>query len=83
MVFDFFDFLEFVLDGRVYINVLVVDEFMMVFRFYVIFFLWFLFELFEEFLEVGDLKKLKFVFFFDEVYFLFKDVLKVFEDKIV
>lgn len=43
---------------------------------YVIFLFWLFWEFFEELLEVGDIFVLKFVFFFDEVYFLFLDVLK-------
>lgn len=81
-MFELFDIMWIDVDGKGMINIFVVDKFMVLFRFYVIFLLWFLFEFFEELFEVGDFDKLKFVFFFDEVYLLFEDVFKVLVDKV-
>ncbi len=79
---DLFDFMEPAPDGRAHINVLAADELMMAPRLYATFLLWLLSELFEELPEVGDPKKPKLVFFFDEAHLLFKDAPKALEDKI-
>lgn len=51
-------------------------------KLYSSFLLWLLSELFEELPEVGDLKKPKFVFFFDEAHLLFDNAPKSLLDKI-
>lgn len=64
------------------INVLNLEKLINLLCLYSVFLFWFMVEFFEILLEVGDLEKLKFVFFFDEVYLLFDGVLKILVDKI-
>jgi DNA helicase HerA-like ATPase len=64
-------------DGRGYISVLTADKLMQSPRLYATFLLFLLSELFEELPEVGDPKKPKLVFFFDEAHLLFRDAPKV------
>ncbi|MDD7602117.1 MAG: DUF853 family protein [Firmicutes bacterium] len=49
---------------------------------YSTFLLWLLSELFETLPEVGDMDKLRMVFFFDEAHLLFKDISKALQSKI-
>ncbi|MHA1132888.1 MAG: helicase HerA-like domain-containing protein [Alphaproteobacteria bacterium] len=69
-------------DGRGYISVLAADMLMQSPRLYATFLLFLLSELFEELPEVGDPKKPKLVFFFDEAHLLFRDAPKVLLEKV-
>jgi DNA helicase HerA-like ATPase len=69
-------------DGRGYISVLAADKLMQSPRLYATFLLFLLSELFEELPEVGDPKKPKLVFFFDEAHLLFRDAPKVLLEKV-
>ena len=69
-------------DGRGYIGVLAADKLMQSPRLYATFLLFLLSELFEELPEVGDPKKPKLVFFFDEAHLLFRDAPKVLLEKV-
>ncbi len=69
-------------DGRGYISVLAADKLMQSPRLYATFLLFLLSELFEELPEVGDPKKPKLVFFFDEAHLLFRDAPKVLFEKV-
>nr|WP_244299140.1 helicase HerA-like domain-containing protein [Roseibium aquae] len=73
---DIRDLLRVAPDGRGLINVLAADKLMQAPRLYATFLLWLLSELFEELPEVGDPKKPKLVFFFDEAHLLFNDAPK-------
>ncbi len=76
------DFLKCDDQGRGYINILAADQLMRSPKLYATFLLWLLAELFESLPEVGDPKKPKLVFFFDEAHLLFDDAPKALEDKI-
>jgi DNA helicase HerA-like ATPase len=76
------DFIKCDEQGRGYINVLAADQLMRSPKLYATFLLWLLAELFETLPEVGDPKKPKLVFFFDEAHLLFDDAPKALEDKI-
>ena len=69
-------------DGRGYIGVLAADKLMQSPRLYATFLLFLLSELFEELPEVGDPKKPKLVFFFDEAHLLFRDAPKALLEKV-
>lgn len=69
-------------NGRGIINILSADKLMQSPKMYATFLLWLLSELFEQLPEVGDLKKPKLVFFFDEAHLLFDDAPAVLQDKI-
>lgn len=69
-------------DGKGVINILSAVKLFSSPLLYSTFLLWLLSELYEELPEVGDLKKPKFVFFFDEAHLLFKDLSNVLLDKI-
>jgi uncharacterized protein len=64
------------------INVLAADKLMANPRLYATFLLWLLSELFEKLPEVGDPRKPKLVFFFDEAHLLFNEAPKVLLDKV-
>jgi DNA helicase HerA-like ATPase len=64
------------------INILAADRLMQSPVVYATFLLWLLAELFESLPEVGDLDKLKLVFFFDEAHLLFTDAPDALGDKI-
>lgn len=70
------DFIRTDRDGRGVINILAADKLMRAPRLYATFLLWMLSELFETLPDVGDLKKPKLVFFFDEAHLLFDDAPK-------
>lgn len=70
------------LDGKGYINILAADKLMNSPRLYATFLLWLLSELFEELPEMGDSKKPKLVFFFDEAHLLFDDAPKALIEKV-
>jgi len=76
------DFMRTDRDGRGFINLLAADKLMENPRLYSTFLLWLLSELFEELPEIGDPKKPKLVFFFDEAHLLFTDAPKALLDKI-
>ena len=69
-------------DGRGVIGVLAADRLMQSPRLYATFLLFLLSELFEELPEVGDPKKPKLVFFFDEAHLLFRDAPKALLEKV-
>ena len=69
-------------DGRGVIGVLAADKLMQSPRLYATFLLFLLSELFEELPEVGDPKKPKLVFFFDEAHLLFRDAPKALLEKV-
>lgn len=69
-------------DGRGYVNVLDSTTLINSPRLYSTFLLWLLSELFEQLPEVGDPKKPKLVFFFDEAHLLFKDSPRALLEKI-
>ncbi len=69
-------------DGRGVIGVLAADKLMQSPRLYGTFLLFLLSELFEELPEVGDPKKPKLVFFFDEAHLLFRDAPKALLEKV-
>jgi len=79
---DIRDFIRTAKDGRGMINVLAADKLMQSPRLYATFLLWLLSELFEELPEVGDPKKPKLVFFFDEAHLLFDDAPKALLEKV-
>ncbi len=79
---DIRDFMRTTRDGRGYINVLAADRLMQSPRLYATFLLWLMSELFEELPEVGDPKKPKLVFFFDEAHLLFDDAPKALMQKV-
>ena len=64
------------------INVLAADKLMANPRLYATFLLWLLSELFEKLPEVGDPRKPKLVFFFDEAHLLFNEAPKALLDKV-
>jgi uncharacterized protein len=68
--------------GRGVINVLTADKLMASPRLYATFLLWLLSELFEKLPEVGDPRKPKLVFFFDEAHLLFNEAPKQLLDKV-
>ena len=76
------DFMRTDRDGRGYVNILAAEKLMQTPKLYSTFLLWLLSELFEELPEVGDLKKPKLVFFFDEAHLLFTDTPKALMEKI-
>lgn len=69
-------------DGRGYINILHCVELFHSPALYSTFLLWMLSELFETLPEMGDLKKPRMVFFFDEAHLLFDEAPKVLLQKI-
>ena len=69
-------------EGRGYIGVLAADKLMQSPRLYATFLLFLLSELFEELPEIGDPKKPKLVFFFDEAHLLFRDAPKALLEKV-
>ncbi|MEL6423131.1 MAG: helicase HerA-like domain-containing protein [Pseudomonadota bacterium] len=79
---DIRDFMRTTRDGRGYVNVLAADKLMQSPRLYATFLLWLLSELFEELPEVGDPKKPKLVFFFDEAHLLFNEAPKALLEKV-
>ncbi len=79
---DITEFMRTTRDDRGYINILAADELMRSPTLYSTFLLWMLSELFETLPEVGDPKKPKLVFFFDEAHLLFDDAPKALLDKI-
>ena len=68
------DFLRYDTDGRGFINILDAVELYKNPDLYSSVMLWLLTELYNSMPEVGDLDKPKIVFFFDEAYFLFRDM---------
>ncbi|MEL7542196.1 MAG: helicase HerA-like domain-containing protein [Pseudomonadota bacterium] len=79
---DIRDFMRTTRTGRGYINVLAADKLMHSPRLYATFLLWLLSELFEELPEVGDPRKPKLVFFFDEAHLLFNEAPKALLEKV-
>lgn len=79
---DIVDWMCVDVSGKGVINIFSVEKFYQMLKLYVVSLLWMFFEFYECLLEVGDFDKLKLVFFFDEVYLLFNDVLQVLLDKI-
>lgn len=71
---DIKDFIRNDLDGRGIINILDAVKLFRSPDLYASFMLWLLTELFNELEEVGDLKKPKIVFFFDEAHLLFNNM---------
>ncbi|MEM7661445.1 MAG: helicase HerA-like domain-containing protein [Pseudomonadota bacterium] len=69
-------------DGRGYVNVLDSTKLINSPRLYSTFLLWLLSELFDQLPEVGDPKKPKLVFFFDEAHLLFNDAPRALLEKI-
>ena len=69
-------------DGRGYINILHCVELFHSPALYSTFLLWMLSELFETLPEMGDLKKPRMVFFFDEAHLLFNEAPKILLQKI-
>ncbi len=79
--FDIMDLLQ--CDGpKGIMNVLAADKLMLKPKLYSTFLLWLMSELYSTLPEVGDLDKLKLVFFFDEAHMLFEDTSKAMVDKI-
>ncbi len=76
------DFLRVDDKGRGIVSVLDATKLLGDARLYSTFLLWLLSELFSTLEEVGDLKKPRLVFFFDEAHLLFKDAPKSLVDKI-
>lgn len=76
------DFMQTDENGKGYINILDAQQLMLSPKLYACFLLWMLSELFETLPEVGDAKKPKLVFFFDEAHLLFDGVSDVLQDKI-
>jgi DNA helicase HerA-like ATPase len=76
------DFMRTGPDGRGMINIIASDRLLLDPGLYAMFLLYLLAELFETMPEVGDLEKLKLVFFFDEAHLLFKDAPHALVDKI-
>jgi DNA double-strand break repair helicase HerA and related ATPase len=79
---DIRDFIRTTPDGKGVVNILAADKLMTAPRLYGVFLLWLLSELFEELPEVGDPKKPKLVFFFDEAHLLFNDAPKALIEKV-
>ncbi len=79
---DIRDFIRTTPDGKGVVNILAADKLMTSPRLYAVFLLWLLSELFEELPEVGDPKKPKLVFFFDEAHLLFNDAPKALVEKV-
>jgi DNA double-strand break repair helicase HerA and related ATPase len=79
---DIRDFIRTTPDGKGVVNILAADELMTSPRLYGVFLLWLLSELFEELPEVGDPKKPKLVFFFDEAHLLFNGAPKALIEKV-
>lgn len=79
---DIRDFIRTAPDGRGLVNILAADKLMTSPRLYAVFLLWLLSELFEELPEVGDPKKPKLVFFFDEAHLLFSGAPKALVEKV-
>ncbi|MEO0881218.1 MAG: helicase HerA-like domain-containing protein [Pseudomonadota bacterium] len=69
-------------DGRGFVNVLDSTKLINSPRLYSTFLLWLLSELFEQLPEIGDPKKPKMVFFFDEAHLLFNDAPRALLEKI-
>lgn len=69
-------------DGRGTINILDCRELVNDPTMYSLFLLWMLSELFETLPEIGDPKKPRMVFFFDEAHLLFNNVSKTLQEKI-
>ncbi|MBO1208046.1 helicase HerA-like domain-containing protein [Mammaliicoccus sciuri] len=76
------DFIKFDDSGRGMINVLDASVLYQKPKLYATFLLWLLSELFESLPEVGDPKKPKIVFFFDEAHLLFNDSSKELIEKV-
>lgn len=76
------DFMQTDENGKGYINILESQKLMLSPKLYACFLLWMLSELFESLPEVGDPKKPKLVFFFDEAHLLFDNISDALEDKI-
>ena len=76
------DFMRTTNKGAGYVSVLAADQLMQSPRLYATFLLWLLSELFEEMPEVGDPKKPKLVFFFDEAHLLFDEAPKALIEKV-
>ncbi|WP_421983619.1 helicase HerA-like domain-containing protein [Roseibium sp.] len=79
---DIRDFIRTAPDGRGVVNILAADKLMTSPRLYAVFLLWLLSELFEELPEIGDPKKPKLVFFFDEAHLLFSGAPKALVEKV-
>lgn len=79
---DLADIMQTGSDGRGTINILNAGKLMQSPKVYATFLLWMLSELFENLPEVGDPKKPKLVFFFDEAHLLFNDIPDVLQEKI-
>ncbi|HSW61759.1 MAG TPA: DUF853 domain-containing protein [Dissulfurispiraceae bacterium] len=79
---DIADLMQTDRDGRGVINILNAGRLMQSPKVYATFLLWMLAELFENLPEVGDPKKPKLVFFFDEAHLLFDDIPGVLQKKI-
>ncbi|HMK43927.1 MAG TPA: helicase HerA-like domain-containing protein [Dissulfurispiraceae bacterium] len=79
---DLNDFMQTDGNGLGTINILNACKLMQSPKVYAMFLLWMLSELFENLPEVGDPKKPKLVFFFDEAHLLFDDIADVLRDKI-
>ncbi|PUE41363.1 helicase HerA-like C-terminal domain-containing protein [Limnohabitans sp. Bal53] len=76
------DFMQTDAQGLGVVNILAADKLMNSPRLYATFLLWMLSELFEVLPEIGDPKKPKLVFFFDEAHLLFKDAPAVLVERI-
>ncbi len=81
-VLDIADWMRTSNDGRGYINILHCVQLFQSPALYSTFLLWMLSELFETLPEMGDLKKPRMVFFFDEAHLLFDEAPKVLLQKI-
>lgn len=79
---NIFDWLNVDSSGKGIIHILDSSSLIKNAKLYSTFLLWMISELFENLPEVGDLKKPKMVFFFDEAHLLFKDAPKALIDKI-
>ena len=79
---DINDFFKQTPDGRGYINILNAVKLYQKPLLYSTFLLWFLSELYENLPEIGDAKKPKIVFFFDEAHLLFDNGSKILLQKI-
>ena len=69
-------------NGRGVVNVLAADKLMQSPKLFATFLLWMLSELFENLPEVGDQKKPKLVFFFDEAHLLFDNAPRALIEKV-
>ena len=76
------DFLQTDASGQGVVNILAADKLLNSPRLYATFLLWMLSELFEQLPEIGDPKKPKLVFFFDEAHLLFNEAPKVLVERI-